>query len=218
MLDLTWIIRAVFQCIRQAGLKLTNEKCHFGNSWIPRQNHFIRGSITTNSQDSKFPKQVETPQIEKCFAALSGVGEILQNLSSQDGWKTQSILQILKSRSPNRHYLRIEKTSDSVNKALSDACELALKQPNPGRQLVLMTDKSFRSVGYALMIEDNPNQKKQSKRKTWAPVAFGSKTFSPTQLKLVIYSKEFLALYMAFFEFVHNLWEASKPTNALTDN
>ena len=87
---------------------------------------------------------------------------------------------------------------DSVNKTLSDACELALKQPFPGKQLVLMTDASFRSAGNALIIEDNPDQKTQSKRKTYAPVAFSSKNFSPAQLKMLIYSKEFLAIYMAF--------------------
>ena len=107
---------------------------------------------------------------------------------------------------------------DSVNKALSDACELALKQPIPGKQLVLMTDASFRSAGYALMIEDNPNQKVQSKRKTYPPVAFGSKIFSPAQLKMSIYLKEFLAIYMAILEFAHILWEATKPTIVLTDN
>ena len=81
-----------------------------------------------------------------------------------------------------------------------------------------MTDASFRSAGYALMIEDNPDQKIQSKRKTYAPVAFGSKVFSPAQLKMSIYSKEFLAIYMAFLEFAHILWETSKPTIVLTDN
>ena len=45
----------------------------------------------------------------------------------------------------------LKETFDSVNKALSDACELALKQPIPGKQLVLMTDASFRSAGCALM-------------------------------------------------------------------
>ena len=107
---------------------------------------------------------------------------------------------------------------DSVNTALSDACELASKQHIPGKQLVLMTDASFRSAGYALMIEDNPNHKVQSKRKTYAPVAFGSKTFSPAQLKITLYSKEFLAFYMAFLEFALSLWERTKPTIVLTDN
>ena len=111
----------------------------------------------------------------------------------------------------------MKKTFDSVNKALSDACQLAIKQPIPGKQLVLMTDASFRSAGYALMIEDNPDQKIQSKRKTYAPIAYGSKIFSRTQLKMSIYSKEFLAIYMAFLEFAHILWETSKPTIVLTD-
>ena len=66
-----------------------------------------------------------------------------------------------------------------VNKALDDACELSLKQPLPGKQLVLMTDASFRSAGYALMIEDDPQQKINSKRKTFAPIAFGSKDILP---------------------------------------
>ena len=112
----------------------------------------------------------------------------------------------------------LKETFDSVNKALSYACELALKQPFPGKQLVLMTDASFRSAGYALMIEDNPDQKIQSKRKTYALVAFGSKIFSPAQLNMSKYSKEFLAIYMAFLEFAHILWEATKPTIVLTDN
>ena len=68
------------------------------------------------------------------------------------------------------------------------------------------------------MIEDNPDQKIQSKGKTYAPVAFGSKIFSPAQLKMPIYSKELSAIYMAFLEFAHILWEATKPTIVLTDN
>ena len=112
----------------------------------------------------------------------------------------------------------LEETFDSINTALSDAFQLALKQPIPGKQLVLMTDASFRRAGYALMIEENPNQRIQSKRKTYAPVAFGSKVFSPAQLNMSIYSKEFLAIYLAFLEFAHILWETSKPTIVLTDN
>ena len=49
-------------------------------------------------------------------------------------------------------------------------------------------------------------------------MTFGSKIFSPAQLKMSIYSREFLAIYMAFLEFAHNLWEAATPTIVLTDN
>ena len=71
-----------------------------------------------------------------------------------------------------------KKTIDSVKKALSDACELPSNELIPGMQLDSMTDASFRSAGYALMIEDNPDQKIQSKQKTYTPVAFCSKVFS----------------------------------------
>ena len=132
--------------------------------------------------------------------------------------KLNPFYKLLETELPTNITSELKETFDSVNIALSDACELALKQPIPGKQLVLITDASFRSAGYALMIEDNPDQKIQSKRKTYAPVAFGSKIFSPAQLKMSIYSKEFLAIYMAFLEFAHILWEATKPTIVLTDN
>ena len=132
--------------------------------------------------------------------------------------KLNPFYKILKAEIPTNITSELKETFDSVNKALSDACQLALKQPIPGKQLVLLTDASFRSAGYTLMIEDNPDQKIQSKRKTYAPVAFGSKVFSPAQLKMPIYSKKILAIYMAFLEFAHILWETSKPTIVLTDN
>ena len=125
---------------------------------------------------------------------------------------------ILKTEVPININSELKETFDSVNKALGDACKLALKQPIPGKQLVLMSDVSFRSAGYALIIEDNPDRKIQSKRKTYAPVAFGSKVFSPAQLKMSIYSTEFSSFYRDFLEFAHILSETSKPTIVLTDN
>ena len=44
------------------------------------------------------------------------------------------------------------------------------------------------------------------------------KSLFPAQLKMSFYSKEFLAISMAFLEFAHILWETSKPTIVLTDN
>ena len=44
------------------------------------------------------------------------------------------------------------------------------------------------------------------------------KTFLHAQLKMSLYSKKLLAIYMAFLEFERILWEATKPTMVLTDN
>ena len=75
--------------------------------------------------------------------------------------------------------IKLKEASDSVNKAHNDACELAMKQTIPRKQLLLKTDANFRSTGYALMIEDNPDQQIQSNMETYAPVAFESKNSSP---------------------------------------
>ena len=81
-----------------------------------------------------------------------------------------------------------------INETLDRCCQLALRQPLPDKKLVLETDASFQAAGYAVLIEDDPNQKYTSTRKTYAPIAHGSKTYSPTQIKMSIYAKEFLTI------------------------
>ena len=218
--DLTRNIRAVFKCIRQAGLKLTIEKCHFG----VRQVEFLGRTISPERispqarKIQNFLAKLRFPKSKKALQRYLGFVNYYRNYIPRMAEKLNPFYNLLKTEVPINITSDLKETFDSVNTALSNACELALKQPNPGKQLVLMTDASFRSAGYALMIEDNPDQKIQSKRKTYAPVAFGSKIFSPAQLKMSIYSKTFSAIYMAFLEFAHILWEATKPTIVLTDN
>ena len=65
---------------------------------------------------------------------------------------------------------------------------------------------------------DDPSQKFTSIRKSYAPVAYGSKTFNRTQIKMSIYAKEFLATYFAFKEIGQVFWGAPKPVNILTYN
>ena len=57
-----------------------------------------------------------------------------------------------------------------------------------------------------------------STRKIYAPIAYGSKTCSPSQIKMSIYAKEFLAIYMASKEFGHIIWAATKPVIIMTDS
>ena len=191
--DLTRNIRAVLECIRQAGLKLTIEKCHFR----VRQIEFIGRTISPNGVSPQsvkiqnFLNKLRFPKSKKALQRYLGFVNYYRNYIPRMAEKLNPFYKLFKAEVPINITSELKGTYDSVNKALSDACELALKQHTPGKQLVLMTDVSFRSAGYALMIEDNPDQKIQSKRKTYAPVAFGSKVFSPAQLKMSIYSKEF---------------------------
>ena len=75
--------------------------------------------------------------------------------------KLNPFCKLLELEVPIKITSELKETIDSVNKALSDACQLALKQFIPRKQLVLMTETSFRSAGYALIGEGNPDQKIQ---------------------------------------------------------
>ena len=46
-----------------------------------------------------------------------------------------------------------------------------------------MTDASFTDASYAISTEDDPNQKYINVEKSYAPIAFGLKTFTLSQLK-----------------------------------
>ena len=162
-------IRAVFKCIRKAGLKLTIEKCHFG----VRQVEFLGRTISPERispqarKIQNFLDRLRFPKSKKALQRYLGFVNYYRNYIPRLAEKLQPFYKLLKTEVPIKITSELKETFDSVNKALSGACELALKKPIPGKQLVLMTDASFRSAGYALMIEDNPNQKhSQSGRRT----------------------------------------------------
>ena len=77
-----------------------------------------------------------------------------------------------------------------------------------------MTDASFSAAGYAVLIEDDPMEKYTSTQKAFAPVANGSKTFSPAQLKMSIYAKEFPAIFFAFKVFGHIIGDPETGDNS----
>ena len=179
--DLTRNIRAVFQCIRNAGLKLTIEKCHFG----VRQVEFLGRTISSEGVSPQahkiqnFLAKLRFPKSKKALQRYLGFVNYYRNYIPRMAEKLHPFYKLLKTEVPINIMSQLKETFDSVNTALSNAFEIALKQPIPGKQLVLMTDASFRSAGYALMIEDNPDLKIQSKRKTYAPRGNRLKNFLP---------------------------------------
>ena len=144
-----------------------------------------------NLKIQSFLSKLRFPNSKKALKHYLGFENYHRNYIPRMVQKLKPFYKFFKAEVPINITLELKETFDSVNKALSDACKLALKQPVPGILLFLMTDASFRSAGYALMIEDKPDQKILSKRKTYAPVAFGSKVFSPAQLKMSIFQNNF---------------------------
>ena len=94
-----------------------------------------------------------------------------------------------------------EKSLKTLKDDLLKATELTLRLALPGLQYVLLCDASYYGAVFVLMIEDYVKDQKSKERKTYAPVAFGTKLFNEAQLKFSTYYKEFLGLYFALDQF-----------------
>ena len=75
--------------------------------------------------------------------------------------------QLFKAEKPIKFTNDIMNSFNSSNKSLDNACGLWLKQPMPNRQYILITDANVKNAGYALMIEENTEEKITSMRKRW---------------------------------------------------
>ena len=216
-------LQAVFQCLRKASLKLSMAKGHFGVQQVV----LLGRTITTNGvapQKQKITKsfdKVKFSRSKKTLQRYIGFLNYYQNYIPRLAERLTPFFQLLKTTDAKT---KIPITPDfmkefrEINEALDRCCQLALRQPLPSKQLVLKTDASLQAAGYAVLIEDDPNQKYTPTRKPYAPVAYGSKTYSPSQIKMSTYAKEFLAIYIAFKEFGHVLCCATKPVIIMTDS
>ena len=83
--------------------------------------------------------------------------------------KFNRMYMLLKAETPINIAPELKETFVSVNETLSDVCDIAIKLLFSGKQLVFMTDAGFRSAGYVLLIDDNPDRKLQSNRKRTTP-------------------------------------------------
>ena len=198
-------LRATFKCIQEAGLKLTMHKCHFGAKEIDFLGRTItpQGVKPQKQNVQNFLEKTKFPKSKKALQRYLGFLNYYRNYVPRLSERLAPFYKMLKSDEKVLVSKELVQQFDEINKALDKCCDLALQQPIPIKQIALMTDASFGAAGYAVLIEDDPSQKFTSLRKSYAPVAYGSKTFTPAQIKMSIYAKEFLAIYFAFKEFGH---------------
>ena len=169
-------LRAVFQCLRKAGLKLSMAKYHFGGQEV---NFLVRTKTTKGvapqkQKIAKFHKKVKFPRFKKALQRYVGFLEYYRKYIPRSAERLTLYFQLpeitdAKAKIPIT--LDIMKEMRETNEALDRCCQLAIRQPLPGIQLVLMTDASFQAAGYAVLIENDPNQKYTSTRKFFAPIA-----------------------------------------------
>ena len=138
------ILRAKFQCLRKAGLKLNLAKCHFG----VEEKDFRGRTITTKGvapqeqKIAKFLEKVKFPRSKKALQRYIGFLKHYQNYIPRLAERLTPFFQLLKTtdtKTKNPITPDTMREFRELNEALHRCCQLALRQSLPGKQLVLMT-------------------------------------------------------------------------------
>ena len=127
--DLTQNFRAVYLGNRQAGSKLTIEKCHFGVRKVEFLGRTISpGRISPQAQKiQNFLDKVRLPKSKKAVQRYLGFKNYYRNYIPRMAEKLNPFYKMLRTEAPIKITSELKETFHSVKKALSDASQLALK-------------------------------------------------------------------------------------------
>ena len=131
-------LRAVFQCLRNAGHKLSMAKCHFGVQKVDLLGRTIttKGVTPQKQKIANFLEKVKFPRSKKALqryiAFLSYYRKYILRLAE----RLTPFFQLLKTTDTQTKIpitLDIKKEFREINEALDRCCQLALRQPLPGK-------------------------------------------------------------------------------------
>ena len=184
----------------------------------PMAHNLSPRSGPTEPQDTQLHEDSRIPKNKERTTASLWVRNLLQKLHSPSVRKnrpfprTHQIGQASQDRSRTDHKLR-------GHKQIPQQCLRSLAQTDTAKPAVRTDDRrKFQKRRGRPDDRGRPRSKNNVSQKDLCTGSFGSKTFSPSQLKMSIYAKEFLAIFLALLYYSHILWGASKATIVLTDN
>ena len=213
-------LKAIFTCIRNSGLKLSMGKCEIGVPEITFLGRTIssEGTSPIKAKIDKFLSNLNMPKNFKQVKRLVGFFQYFRTYLPNLSERLLPFYKLLKCNNSIEITDEHRKSMSELIEMLNNACKITLRQPKTDLQYVILSEASYYSAGYVLMVEDYVLNQEGLEQKLCAPVAFGSKIFNATQVKLSIYAKEFLGVHFAFDNFAHILWGTKKPILVLTDN
>ena len=143
-------LRATFECIRKAWLKLRKHTCHFGATkfdlWGEPSPQKVsnpkRKESPTSWKKTKFPKS------KKALQRYPGFLNFYKNNILGLSDKLVKLFQLLTKGK------KVLVTTELVQQ-FNEISQLALKQRLPNKQLVLMSDARFAAAGCAILTEDD---------------------------------------------------------------
>ena len=136
-------------------------KCHFG----VKQVHFLGKTITPRGVSPQVDKvkdflaKLKYPKSKKGLQRYIDFLTYYRNSIPRLSERLTLFFKLLKKTYKFYLSTKLTSSSEQLNNLLLQSCQMALKQPLKDKQLIVMSDASFTAAGYAIMVEDDPQQK-----------------------------------------------------------
>lgn len=189
-------LRAVFDRLREYGLIINEDKCHFAKEQVQFLGHIVTsGSIKPLPAKveaiDNFTKPTTRNDLRRFIGMLNYYRRFLPNAA-----QTQLPLQLLLGPCKKNDRTKIDWTDEAevafinCKTMLREAAMLA--HPAPSAVLAIMSDASDTGIGAALQqLVDN----------CWQPLGFFSRKLSEAESKYSTYDRELLAIFTAVKHF-----------------
>lgn len=201
------LVCRVLQKLRNNRLYLKPEKCEFDQL----QTEYL-GVIISEGQIQMDPVKIQgiadwpTPASKRDIQSFLGFCNFYRRFI-KDFAKIARPLHTLTGNTPFK-WTEDQDNAFAQLKALITSAPI-ISIPNNEGQFRLETDASDFAIGAVLS---------QQQENTWKPIAFLSKSLTPTQRNYEIYDKELLAIMLALEEFRRYLIDAKHPFEIWTDH
>ena len=131
------ILRATFNCIQEAGLKLTMHKCHFGatESDFPGRTITPQGVKPQKQKVQNFLEKTKFPKSQKALQRYLGFLNYYRNYIPRLSERLAPFYKMLKSDVKVLVSKELVQQSEEINKALDKCCGLALQHSQQANRI-----------------------------------------------------------------------------------
>ena len=178
-------LNSVFQCLREAKLKLKPNKCHFAAKEVEYLGHLIsKDGLKPNPDKVKVVENFQTPTKVKDVRSFLGLSNYYRRFIKNYSALATPLTNILKKDAKFKWTEQCHRSFIELKKALTSSPILML--PNFNKEFILYTDASDQAISYILGQKDDQGRERV--------IEYGARAIRPFEKSWHTTDKEGLAL------------------------